>query len=114
MKRSPKTVRGWAAKYRRDMKAQIGAHAAAATDFRMEIARLKRSLRAAQEGKSAWSDYDRAVDATTSAEMELFKASPAYRKYQEFRRQRVLRDSMPKAVGKARGFSPTSGRTPPT
>ena len=43
-----------------------------------------------REKETAWADYDRAVDATTQAERELFAASPAYQKYQ---RQRAAKEN---------------------
>jgi hypothetical protein len=127
-RKNPTTVRGWAAKYRREMKERDGALADVKHAASIERAALKRKLNELenrlfvfeqrernrrQRKHATWADYDRAADLTTSAEVELFKASPAYQRYQEFRRARVAKQSRPQNVGEA-GFNPLSGRTPPT
>jgi sugar-specific transcriptional regulator TrmB len=56
-----------------------------------ELGKYKRAEeRRKHEEQANWALYDRAVDATTQHERELFAASPAYQKYQQWRQQREI------------------------
>jgi len=101
MKRKhPRTVGGWAAKYRREVAALRAAHAAEILRLEkklmVEVRSLRQKLSTAEweverlRGIEAanFADYDRAFDETTSAERALFEASPAYVRYRQLRAAR--------------------------
>ena len=90
MKRKhPRTVGGWAAKYRREVAALRAAHAAEVRSLRQKLSTAEWEVERLRGIEAAnFADYDRAFDETTSAERALFEASPAYVRYRQLRAAR--------------------------
>jgi hypothetical protein len=65
-----------------------------------------------REEEINWETYDRAVDATTQAERDLFVASPAYKKYQRAREARAEQEPWSEGDKKRRMLNTGNWRAP--